>query len=243
MNGARAITINPRFCGPPHSGNGGYVAGLLASFAAADGGRAVEVTLRSPPPTGVRLDVTDDADGLLLSNGETLLAQVRHAPIRRDPPPAVTFDEAVDAGPRYAGLRAHPFPTCFVCGTERKTGDGMLLRPGVIGPGIVAAAWWPDESLASDGVISAEFAWAALDCPGGWATEGVDGRPMVLGRMTALVFALPKAGQRCVVVGQAHDLDGRKAFTSTALYSDGGELLAQADQVWLAVDPASVRPA
>ena len=41
------IRIDRRFRGPPDSGNGGYVAGLLAK---ALGGSGVEVTLRAPPP-------------------------------------------------------------------------------------------------------------------------------------------------------------------------------------------------
>ena len=39
--------IDHRFCGPPNSGNGGYVAGILAL---APRGAACEVTVQSPPP-------------------------------------------------------------------------------------------------------------------------------------------------------------------------------------------------
>ena len=42
----QSIRIDRRFCGPPNSGNGGYVCGLLAAHI--DGG--AEITLRVPPP-------------------------------------------------------------------------------------------------------------------------------------------------------------------------------------------------
>jgi hypothetical protein len=235
----REFVVRPRFCGPPRSGNGGYVAGRLASFVDAD---VVEVTLRSPPPLNVPLVVSDDPSGVQAHAGETLVAQANASALDGEPPAAVDFATAVDAASRYAGRRDHPFPTCFVCGLDRAPGDGMRLEPGSIGDGLVAAAWRPHESLALDGgAVAREFAWSALDCPGGWAA-GIAGRPMVLGRMTARITSTPRPGQSCVVVGQLRGTDGRKAFTSSALYSETGELLATATATWLQVDPASVVP-
>jgi hypothetical protein len=238
---ARGFVVEPRFCGPPRSGNGGYVSGRLAGFLA--GSHAVEVTLRSPPPLGVRLEISDaDDDGLVLCNGEVLVAQAKSAELAGDLPEPVSISAAADAAGRYAGRRGHPFPTCFVCGLDRSAGDGMRLQPGSIGgPGRVAAAWTPDSSVADGAGLAAEFVWAALDCPGGWATN-LSGRPMVLGRMTASVLAVPELGQPCVVVGQLRGLDGRKAFTSSALFSADGELLARAEATWLEIDPAAVVP-
>ena len=239
------FVVQPRFCGPPRSGNGGYVAGRLAAFVDAD---VVEVTLRSPPPLGVPLAVLDDAPGVRLQAGETLVAQAVPASLDDAPdqrPEPVDFDTAAAAAARYAGRRDHPFPTCFVCGLDRAIDDGLRLEPGPIdetAPGLVAASWRPDPSLAADdGLIAPEFEWAALDCPGGWAA-GIAGRPMVLGRMTAHVRSRSRPGAQCVVVGRLRGTDGRKAFTSSALYGAGGELLANATATWLQVDPASVVP-
>ncbi len=237
-----AFVVLPRFCGPPRSGNGGYVAGRLASFVDAD---AVEVTLRSPPPLGVPLSISDDLPGVRLQAGETLVAQAIPATFDGERPDPVGFDAAAAAAENYAGRRDHPFPTCFVCGLDREPGDGMRLEPGALvdgDEGLVAAAWRPTHSLAdSDGSIPPEFGWAALDCPGGWAA-GIAGRPMVLGRMTARIASMPRPGDRCVVVGQVRGTEGRKAFTSSALYSENGELLANATATWLQVDPASIVP-
>lgn len=237
----RAIVVDPRFCGPPRSANGGYLAGRLAAFV--DGADAVvEVTLRSPPPLGVRLEVSDAENGeLALRSPQTLVAQAKLCGIPADAPAPVAFDEAVEAAERYAGRRHHPFPTCFVCGLDRARGDGLRLQPGSVAPSRVAAAWQPHESLRASSGVAAEFVWSALDCPGGWATD-IDSRPMVLGRMSARLVRPPEIGEPCVVVGQLEGTDGRKAFTTSALYSADAELLAHAQATWLAIDPAAVRP-
>lgn len=236
-----SFVIGPRFNGPPNSGNGGYVAGRLAAQvqpgtdAEADGG-TVEVTLRSPPPLGVQLEVrrADAVADVELFDGSVLVAQGRPAELVGDPPDFVPPSIARAAAAHYAGLTAHPFPTCFVCGLDRD--DGLALQPGPVSPGTVAAVWTPDVTA-----VGPEFAWAALDCPGGWSTD-LGGRPMVLGRMTARILRTPSVGEECVVVGNLRELAGRKAFTASALYDADGELLGFAEAVWLQVDPAKVAP-
>ena len=46
------VTIDPRFNGPPDSGHGGYVSGVVASFLEGP----ARVRLHRPPPLGRRLD-------------------------------------------------------------------------------------------------------------------------------------------------------------------------------------------
>ncbi len=247
-----SFVIAARFNGPPNSGNGGYVSGRLAALVergTVDG--TVEVTLRSPPPLGVRLEVRPAADaadaaadGVELYDGPLLVAQGRPAELDGDPPANVGVTIARAAAPRYPGRVAHPFPTCFVCGLDRD--DGLALQPGPVGAGTVAAVWTPDVTLSAAGSVATtvgpEFAWAALDCPGGWSTD-LAGRPMVLGRMTARILRTPSVGEECVVVGNLRELDGRKAFTASALYDADGELLGFAEAVWFQVDPAKIGPA
>jgi hypothetical protein len=153
-------------------------------------------------------------------------------------PTAVSFAEATTAGEGYEGLADHPFPTCFSCGTARDRGDGLRLQPGRVagGDGEYAAAWVP----AAD--VTLETVWAALDCPGGWAS-GIAGRPMVLGTMTAQVLSLPTPGEEHVVMAWPRGGEGRKHLSGTALYAAGGHLLAQAEATWIAIDPKAVRPA
>src|SRR5690606_16060494 len=60
VTGAAAVTapliIDRRFCGPPDSGNGGYVAGKLAAVVPGSPA-AVTVSLRRPPPLAHPLPV------------------------------------------------------------------------------------------------------------------------------------------------------------------------------------------
>jgi hypothetical protein len=153
----------------------------------------------------------------------------------------VSYDEAVAAAEDYAGLSGHPFPTCFVCGPDHPS--GLHIFPGPV-PGrkdVVAAPWTPAPDT-----VGPEFVWAALDCPGGWSAGDLAGRPVVLGRMSV---EMPEdqepltAGGRYVVLGRHLRTEGRKTFTVSALYGPTGEPVASAEAVWIAVDPAKVKPA
>ncbi|MCU1589179.1 MAG: hypothetical protein JWP11_435 [Frankiales bacterium] len=219
------ITIDARYAGPPSSANGGVTCGLLSGFVAAP---AVEVTLRRPPPLDVELRVQDGE----LYDGDLLVASAVPGRVDLTAAPPVGVAEAVGAQSSYAGLVAHPFPGCFVCGTDRVPPDGLGLRPGPVATGVVAAAWTPitDEPF---------LVWAALDCPGGWASES-PGRPMVLGRMTLQRFGSPTVGEPHVVIGWTVGAEGRKTFSGTALYDSRGALLAVAQQTWFTVDVAQL---
>jgi hypothetical protein len=141
---------------------------------------------------------------------------------------------AADAMLRYPGLGKHPFPTCFACGTDRAEGDGLRIFPGPVGDdrGHVASVWLPHA-----GTEDVATTWAALDCVGGWS-EDLEGRPCVLGRMTARVDALPVVGEPDVVVGRHLSTDGRKSFTASTLYDADGRVVAAARHTWIQVDPA-----
>src|SRR4051812_43464658 len=89
------LTIEPRFNGPPDSGNGGYSFGRLAQFVDA---QAAEVTLRLPPPIGRPLEVERcDDGGARLVDGDALIAEARPADVPAEVPPPVEPTEAADA--------------------------------------------------------------------------------------------------------------------------------------------------
>lgn len=242
---ADEVIVARRFHGPAGSGNGGYTAGVLANAhrrATADRSRAVTVTLRVPPPLDTPMGVRYDAATTVLhtADGQTV-AEARHGELGTDPVEAVSLADARDAETSYAGLAAHPFPTCFTCGPEREHGDGLRLQPGRIGGDRTACTWTPEDWVSSPEeptAVAPEFVWAALDCPGGW-TADLEGRPMVLGRITAEVDAPAEVGERHVIVGRLLDHDGRKTFTATTLYDSDGRVVARAEHVWIAVDPAT----
>ena len=73
LSGENTITIDRRYRGPLHSGNGGYTAGRLAAFV--DG--PAEVTLRLPPPLDRPLAVAEEDGRVLLLDGEALVAEAR----------------------------------------------------------------------------------------------------------------------------------------------------------------------
>jgi hypothetical protein len=234
------LTIAARFNGPPGSGNGGYVCGLLAEHLATPARLVMTVTLRRPPPLEQQLVIDRTSDQLVeLRRGGDVVAEARPAadvPSVVEPvaPSAVAIAEEA-----YRGRTNHPFPTCFVCGTQRAPGDGLRLRPGPVSErsDTTACAWIPDASLADpEGRIRPEFVWAALDCPGAWTLD-LAGRPMVLGRMSALVDAVPHVGDACTVMGHLIGRDGRKTFTATTLYTGDGTVLGRASATWLEVDP------
>jgi hypothetical protein len=235
------LTIAERFNGPPASGNGGYVCGLIAQLGVTPASTAMTVTLRQPPPLGQPLDVvTSTNDVTELRHGDELVAEAIPA---ADVPPLleIAASPAVAAAERvFRGRVGHPFPTCFVCGPQRVEGDGLRLQPGpVVGRvDTTACHWIPDASLADAGSsrVRPEFAWAALDCPGAWTLDVV-GRPMVLGRMTGLVEATPQVGDRCTVMGQLLRREGRRAFTATTLYDSDGSVLGRARATWVEIDP------
>jgi hypothetical protein len=249
------VIVPRRFCGPPSSGNGGWTAGSLAATLPHPADRCrswptITVALRQPPPLDVELPVADEDGTHVASYGGRPVAQARLAD--RDPEPVepVGADEARAAEASYPGLRSHPFPTCFACGTEREEGDGLRIFPGEVTPQgeavRAAATWTPHPSLAEDWHeyrddvrhASLPVTWAALDCVGAWAGDMSD-RAMVLGTMTARIDTLPVIGEEHVVVGAARGQEGRKTFTAATLYDADGRIVACAEHVWITVDPAA----
>jgi hypothetical protein len=229
-------SIPRRFCGPPDSGNGGFTCGTVAGFVDGD----AVVTLRLPPPLEVELDVEAIEGVVRLMDGDAVVAEAKPTVIDAHPPTFVPLDEAAEAASHYAGLDAHPFPTCFTCGPDRAVGDGLRVFPGPVrgSSSRRASTWTPHESLTVQGAIPEPVVWAALDCPSGWTHLG-DGTVAVLGRMAARVDRLPVVGETYVVVGEATGVDGRKRFATSALFDAGGELLAVADTIWITIDPAT----
>src|SRR6185437_14486824 len=126
------LTIPARFCGPPTSANGGYFAGAVAVLAA----RTVSVRLLSPPPLDTELAVRG-ADGQLeVLHGTTRIGETNPARLELEALPAPDYLTAVEASRHYAGFRAHRFPTCFVCGTQRARGDGLRIFAGPLASGV-----------------------------------------------------------------------------------------------------------
>lgn len=229
-----SVTFPARFNGPPGSANGGYACGVIAAQVPAD---LVEVTLHRPPPLDAALLVeqTGSRYEVRPAGGEVVaVATAAQEPVEAVAP---VGDVPADAAPALADAH-HPFRTCFTCGPDRAPGDGLrIFARRLPGASVLADRWTPDASLADDdGAVRPEFVWAALDCPGGWAAfDRIPGGVAVLGRMTARIDRVPRVGEQCVVVAESKWHDGRKIDAHSALYTNGGELLAAARAVWIDV--------
>ena len=229
------VRIERRYRGPPESGNGGYVAGLVA---AALGGTNCTVKLLAPPPLDRDLTLETKDAIATLSAEDTVLVTAAREPVNIDVPTPPSLQAARDSEPYFSGLSNHIFPGCFVCGPERGEGDGMRIFPGRLGDeaGQVAATWQPDASLADEnGAVRAEFVWAALDCPGYFAVEQAAGLAL-LGRMAATIHRPVRAGEQLVVTGWPIDRDGRKHRVGSALHDAEGNLVAAATATWITLN-------
>ena len=230
-----AARVASRFCGPPGSGNGGYTVGMVGKRL----GQEVEVTLKRPIPVDETMQVVADPAGVgALLHADTEIATARVVELDLDTPEAIDFSRAAAARISFPGYQAHPFPNCFVCGTNRCCGEGMCLFTGTVDEGVVASSWVPAAEFVSDeDVVAPEFICAALDCPGAWgliARYGIEGQ-IVLGRMTYRLSKPIYAGERYVVMGWALGREGRKAFCGTAVYDTEGELCAAAAATWFQI--------
>ena len=237
-----SLVIPSRFCGPPGMGNGGYVCGRLAGYL--DG--PAEVMLRRPTPLDRPLSVVKAQDGVLLMDGESVLAEARPNTPAADAVRTATHAQAVTAAAAPSIPDAHhPLPHCFVCGPGRASGDGMHIRPGRLGIGgawVLAAPWTPASDLTtSDGLVAPEFVWAALDCPGGYAVVADDATAVLLGKLTATILRRPEAGEPCAVTAWPSGRDGRKLFAGSAVFGADGALIARGWATWILVPPEALQ--
>lgn len=240
------MTIPRRFRGPPNSGNGGYVCGMLARHIPG----AAEVTLRAPPPLEKPLDAVAKDNGTWeLHDGAMTVAVGRPVILDVTRLETASFDDAAEAEQNTIKPHEHLLPMCFVCGPQRTPGDGLrigagpLARPAAGSSGVVAATWTPSPNLrGDDGLVAPEFLWAALDCPTGYAcsydksTGSFDLTPILLGRMAVRIEARPRPGERCVITGWESSRDGRKRIAEAAIHGEAGAFLAVARATWIAVD-------
>jgi hypothetical protein len=226
-----SVVIDPKYRGPAVSGNGGYTAGLLAESLGGGLSGPVQVTLRVPPPLSRPLEISSESELARLLDGDATVAEAVRAEAFEDTVATVGLAEATAASATYSGHRVHPFRGCFSCGPDRAVGDGLRIFPGRLAdPAHVTAPW-----LAL-GELTVPIVWAALDCTSGWSVD-LEGRPSVLGRITAVIHQMPRPDHTYVMVGVERKVEGRKAFTASALY-DGDRLLAEARQVWIQINPA-----
>lgn len=225
------VLIPSRFNGPPASGNGGYSAGVVASFVDGD----ASVRLHAPPPLDTPLRVSMIDERVDVHDGDTLVATAQPELLEMEIPTAPDIDSARAAQSGFPGFEGHLYPTCFVCGTGRPDRDGMELYAGPLPGGtIYACSWSPREDfLDADGNVAPLFVWSALDCPGGYGAFGNRKVPMLLGEL-ALSMRQPVPGDsELVVYAWSRGSEGRKYYGGAAIASADGEVLAASRSTWI----------
>ena len=235
------VVVARQFCGPPNSGNGGYVSGLLAQSIPG----AATAVLRAIIPLDTTLQLIGDAAAATLSGeGGALIGEAKASAGETlpTPPAPPTFEQAEAAGKRYFAFSRRFHPICFTCGPERAEGDGARVFVGPIEgapAGHVAGVWSAAPGFCGpDGLARTEIVWAALDCPGSiaWVERQGSGGGL-LGTMTAEILRRPAQGEPVIITAWPIEQDGRKQFAGVAMFSRDGELMARAHQVWISMKP------
>lgn len=241
---AQTIVVDRRFRGPGGSGHGGYFAGLLN--ARVPGAGPIFIKLPIPLDTPLRLSVEDGITSVYHDESKIAWSTTRLG-IDRPAPPSLA--QAGLAASRFPGFNEgrHPFPECFGCGPSRTVGEGLRVFVGQMdgrqhnGRPIQAGTWRPDMSLLdSQGHLPAEFVWAALDCPGGWALE-----EKVSTQVLQVDTFGPLAGDQDLIITSWIPEPDRpssrgghpttRRYVGSALYDCRGRLLALCTAVWVIV--------
>jgi hypothetical protein len=232
----REIVIARQFRGPPNSGNGGYVCGIVSREI--EGASTVALRNLIPLDTPLKFEETPEGARLVGRDGTLIADGVRYTSDLPDPPPPPTLEQARAAGERCTVIEKPFHPPCFTCSSIREDGDGLRILPGQIEgaePGHIACVWTPHANFAAaDGTIPAEIVWAALDCPGSlaWITKAGMGGGL-LGTMTGEVLRLPRAGEPTIVTAWPIEQSGRKFIAGVALFDAQGRLMARGSQIWI----------
>jgi len=228
------LTIAARFNGPPTSGNGGYVAGLLARRL----GGTVAVRLHRPPPLDRALEVRAAGAGLEIFDGDQRVASAQPDRLELEipePPGAAEAARAAAHPSATAYHPDHPFPGCFACGPARAAGDGLRLFPGSLADredGSWATPWVPDAAFAdAAGVVLPEIVWAALDCPSSMPV--MDERTIVLGTLCGRRLDEVRAGETYRVLSWPIGVAGRKRESGVAIFDAAEDLVAAARATWI----------
>jgi len=228
-----ALTVAARFCGPPGTANGGYLAGRLAAEV---GTGTVAVQLRRPTPLDRPVELRRIGAAVELFDDEELLARAEPGELDLEVPAPPPRTEAAAAAAALPPRTDHPFPDCFGCGPHRRPGDAVcaLLGPLPDRPDLWAGVWRPTAELPSaEGVAATETVWAALDCPS--FQPLTDGVPHVLGTLVARQERPVRLDADHVLLAWAIGREGRRATSASAVIGPDGEVCARARAIWFAV--------
>jgi hypothetical protein len=241
---AQPFAIPARFVGPPQRANGGYAAGAIARQI----GEPVTVRLHAPVPLETALWLTKAGagrwdvvaeGGRVASATATSRAAIAET-IGAHVPCPPSYPEALELSRGYAQFSQLRSSHCFVCGIARAEDDGLRIFPGPMGERPqVAAPWCPGPSVADEsGQVASEVIWAALDCPGYFASFR-EGTFALLGELSVCIERPLEVGHAYVVLGFPIAHDGRKRKAGTVLFDRVGRRSAYGVATWIEVQQRS----
>lgn len=228
------MTIDGRFNGPPTYGNGGYVAGRMATLLAK---KTTITTLRAPTPVDKQLNILNKVNMVQLLDGEQLLVETATLDDFVLDIPAIrpSFDEAKATEANYNSFESVGASRCFVCGTNRHDGLRVFAGP-LTNTDYVAAAFQPADDMIADGVVEEAYIHAALDCPGYYAATGGNCFAL-LGQMSTKIICPMTAGEKGVVLGWKISQETKKHKVGTALFGEDGRTIAYSKALWIETKP------
>ena len=217
------VSIPWRFRGPASSGQGGYSAGVAASFIEGP----AHVRLRRPPPLDRQLSVERTPDGVAILDGEDVVLAASSSALEAMPPTDHAQLSAVFARGPQPAPDWHMASTCFVCGTQETLG----MHPTPMDDFPVWATVWTPERDGIRGVLASEVVWALLDCPAGWATTDSE-RPKrsffpALADMTAEIVRPIPMGQPLAILGWMTSDGKRRIECESMILNETGAVLAR----------------
>lgn len=235
MTDFETITVPAHLCGYPGVAFGGYVAGVLATRAAA---KTVRVDFRRPVPTDAPVRLAPTAEGgVQLVDGELLLAAAT-PPIRPSRPPS-----------RRPGSRRRrrPTPTGRLPRTGWSTASAAVCtaRPpracACTAAGCPAAPWWPPPGPPAPNSAARTDCCRPSWCGARWTARATrPGRLLDDRRAGAVTAALTARLLRPVPVGAGLvsyawllGSEGRKYRVGTALATAAGDLCAVGEALWV----------
>ena len=226
-----SVLVSPRHEGPPGVANGGFISGAVAKHIEGP----ASVRLMAPVPVGKDLRLDVEGDRAILWDGDVELVRATSSEPPLDVPDPVGFGPALRAS-LAADRSWHPFPNCFVCGPQRRMGEGLGLMPGPVeGRDVMATAWLPmPEVVGTDDLVPAEIVWASLDCPSAWPVMKA-GETSVLGTLTAEIRRPVRVREPLVIASWARASEGRKLMSGSALYAGFGDVIAVAEATWIKI--------
>jgi hypothetical protein len=235
------ITVEQTYQGIPGIAHGGYAAGLLAQRF----DEPVRVALRRPPPLETPLTVNGNS-GMTSARDPAgrLVMEAEPIPAFRTELPSLTVQQMARQAP-HPGFDRHPYPVCFVCGTDRT--DGFGLRIGAAGDGLSGGVWTPSGLLLpSREVVPPAFVWAVVDCVTAWTFadhwNDPDWWPALTGQLAVTLTGAVRRERDHVVAGRVLRKEGRRIVIGAVVQDDAGRSCAHAEATWIVVPSIPGRP-